>query len=214
MALRIENTFTVPAGIDAAWGTLTDVPGLVPCMPGAELTGIVDERTYKGLGRIRVGPIELAFKGEARLLEADADHRRLRMSLRGTDAKGRGNVHAEMAMSLAIDGEATRVDVTTDLVLSGAVAQYGRGAGIVREICNQFTAKFAANLAARMGTGGTACAEGEPAQPLSAIGLVAGAVKAAVTRRIAAGSERSGTSEDGAGPAGAPPADAPEKGAP
>ena len=180
MAIRIENTFVVPAPIDAAWAWLTDVPRIAPCLPGAELTEVGEGPTYKGLARVKIGPMQLAFRGEARMTDCDPATHVSRLAIRGADTKGRGNVQSEMTFALAPDGDATRVQVTTELTLSGSVAQYGRGAGLVKELCNQYAAQFAQNLAARI-AGGDAEAGG--AQPLSAIALVSGAVRAIAARK-------------------------------
>lgn len=179
MAIKVENSFVVPASLDAAWAILTDVPRIAPCMPGAEITEAVDAQTYKGLARVKVGPMQLAFSGEAKLHDLDPAARSSRMSIRGSDTKGRGNVQSEMVFSLTDEAGATRVNVVTEISLSGSVAQYGRGVGLIKEICNQFAAQFAKNLAAQIegGTGATAAA-----RPVSALGLVGGAVRAMVTR--------------------------------
>jgi hypothetical protein len=87
-----------------------------------------------------------------------------------------------MSFALVPEGDQTRVNVVTELTLTGSVAQYGRGAGLIREICNQFANQFAANLAAQIESGSESVAQGE-VKPLSAIGLVSGAVRAMVTLR-------------------------------
>jgi carbon monoxide dehydrogenase subunit G len=179
MAIKVDSTFLVPASIDDAWTILTDVPRIAPCMPGAEITEAIDAHTYKGLARVKVGPMQLAFSGEAKLHDLDPAAHTSHMSIRGADTKGRGNVHSEMVFSLAGEAGSTRVNVVTEISLSGAVAQYGRGAGLIKEICNQFAAQFAKNLAAQIESGGSAAAQ---AKPLSALGLVGGAVRAMVTR--------------------------------
>ena len=75
--MNLSHQFEIPADIDTAWGLLLDIPRIAPCMPGAELTEIVDERTYKGLARVKIGPISLQFNGEAEIVEVDdGDHRR------------------------------------------------------------------------------------------------------------------------------------------
>jgi carbon monoxide dehydrogenase subunit G len=148
--MKIENSFYVPAGVDESWKIITDVPSLVACMPGAELTEAAPDGSYRGLARVKIGPVQLQFNGEARLYDVDPQARTMKVRSRASDAKGRGNVASEMAFALAADGERTRVDVVTDLTLTGAVAQYGRGAGLIREVANQFTKDFAANLESRV----------------------------------------------------------------
>ena len=181
MAIRIENDFVVPAAIEQAWAMLTDVPRIAPCLPGAELTDVVEGPIYKGLARVKIGPMQLVFSGEARLTERDVATRVSKMSIRGSDTKGRGNVQSEMTFVLMPEGAATRVRVTTELSLSGSVAQYGRGVGIIKELCNQYAAQFAKNLATRI-EAGEADADAGEVKPLSAMALVSGAVRAMVTR--------------------------------
>ena len=176
MAVRIESHFSVPAGLDQAWAILTDVPKIAPCIPGAEVTEVVDAWTYKGHARVRIGPVELLFKGEARLHDVDVAAHTSRLTARGADSKGRGHVQSEMRFALTAHGDTTRVDVTTDIALAGSVAQYGRGVGIIRELCNQLTQQFARNLAAQI----EGRADAPASQAVSGVGLVASAVKAMV----------------------------------
>jgi len=205
MGIKVESSFVVPARIEDAWRILPDVPRIAPCMPGAEVTEVVDEHTYKGLARVKIGPMQLVFNGEARLHDLDPVAHTSHMSARGGDNKGRGSVQSEMRFSLLPEGEQTRVTVQTDIALSGAVAQYGRGAGMIKEICNQFAAQFARNLAAQVEGGGNVTAGGA-AKPVSAIGVVTGAVKAMVTRKIgSAGDARGETSAGGAEQKSTPP---------
>lgn len=148
--MKIENSFHVPAGLEESWRVITDVPTLVSCMPGAELTEVAGDGAYRGVARVKIGPVQLQFKGEARLYDLDPQAHTMKVRSRASDAKGRGTVASEMAFALVPEGERTRVDVLTDLTLSGAVAQYGRGAGLIREVANQFTRDFAANLELRV----------------------------------------------------------------
>lgn len=144
--MKIENSFHVPAKLGESWKIITDVPSLVSCMPGAELTETAADGAYRGIARVKIGPVQLQFNGEARLYDVDPRAHAMKVRARASDAKGRGTVASEMAFSLAAEGERTRVEVVTDLTLTGAVAQYGRGAGLIKEVANQFTRDFAANL--------------------------------------------------------------------
>lgn len=174
--MKIENSFHVPAGLEESWKIVTDVPALVSCMPGAELTGTADG-TYRGIARVKIGPVQLEFKGEARLHDVDPREHTLKVRSRASDAKGRGTVASEMAFALVPDGDRTRVDVATDLALTGSVAQYGRGAGLIKEVANQFTRDFAANLERLVLTRTKAAAK-----PASGIRLLFGALRAMLAR--------------------------------
>lgn len=175
--MKIENSFHVPAGLEESWQIITDVPSLVSCMPGAELTGTAPDGAYRGVARVKIGPVQLQFNGEARLYDVDPRVHAMKVRSRASDAKGRGTVASEMAFALVAEGERTRVDVVTDLTLTGAVAQYGRGAGLVKEVANQFTKDFAANLESMVLT------KAKPvSRPASGIRLFFAALRALVGR--------------------------------
>lgn len=174
--MKIDNSFHVPASVEESWKILNDVPALVSCMPGAELTAAVDG-AYRGIARVKIGPVQLQFSGEARLYEVDAAAHSMKVRSRASDAKGRGTVASEMAFALVPDGERTRVDVVTDLTLTGSVAQYGRGAGLIKEVASQFTKDFAANLE------NLVLAKTRPAaKPASGVRLLFGALRAMLVR--------------------------------
>ncbi|HET7197418.1 MAG TPA: SRPBCC family protein [Burkholderiales bacterium] len=175
--MRIENSFHVPAGLEESWQIVSDVASLVSCMPGAELTETTADGAYRGIARVKIGPVALQFNGEARLHEVDAVAHTMKVRSRASDAKGRGTVASEMALALVAEGERTRVDVVTDLTLTGAVAQYGRGAGLIREVASQFTRDFAANLESRVLTKSKTVA-----RPVSGLRLLVSALRAMIGR--------------------------------
>ena len=168
--MQIETSFTVPVPPEQAWPLLLDVPRIAPCLPGAELTETLGERRYRGRATVKVGPVQLAFAGEAEIVSIDEAARTARVVAKGADTRGRGNASASVAFMLAPDGGGTRVDVRTDLQLVGAVAQYGRAAGLLKEIANQLVKQFSDNLRAEIGAAVPAAAEatreaGPPASP-------------------------------------------------
>jgi hypothetical protein len=160
--MRLSNSFTVPADPARAWAILLDVPRIAPCMPGAELTEVVDDHTYKGNARVRVGPVSLAFAGTAEITAIDEGARKAHVRARGSDAKGRGGAEAEVDFAMRDADGATQVDIVTELTLSGSVAQYGRAAGLIEEIARQIIDQFAANLREMVAAGG-----GAPDSPAS-----------------------------------------------
>jgi uncharacterized protein len=164
--MQLSNRFDVPLPVEAAWPLLLDVPRMARCMPGAALTETVDERTYRGTVTVKLGPVRLDFAGEARIDELDVAARQAKVSARGNDTKGRGNAVATVTFRLAPEGEGTRVDIETDLQLVGTVAQYGRGAGLIKQIANQLVGEFAANL--RRELAAPPPAEPMPAEPTPA----------------------------------------------
>jgi uncharacterized protein len=146
VGIKIENSFAVPASIEEAWKVLVDVPRVVPCMPGTELTEMFDERRFRATARLRVGPIELLFKGEGELYDVNAAACTARLRAKGADTKGRGAFQSQMEFALTSQGPETLVRVGSDLTLSGSVAQHARGAGVVKEMAQQLAGRFARNL--------------------------------------------------------------------
>jgi uncharacterized protein len=144
--MKIDTSFTVPVPPDAAWPLLMDVPRIAPCMPGASLTEDLGDRRYKGQAVVKVGPVQLQFAGEAQITQVDEAARTARVVAKGADTKGRGSASANVDFTLVPEGGGTRVSVVTDLNLVGSVAQYGRAAGLLKEIANQIVKQFADNL--------------------------------------------------------------------
>ena len=179
--MKIENSFHVPAGLDESWKIISDVASLVSCMPGAELTQVAPDGAYRGIARVKIGPVQLQFNGEARLYDVDPRSHSMKVRSRASDVKGRGTAASEMAFALVPEGARTRVDVVTDLTLTGAVAQYGRGAGLIKEVASQFTKEFAANLASRLAAGPSA-AQAPAQKPVSGLRLCLAALRAMLGR--------------------------------
>ena len=144
--MEFDNTFEVPLPPAEAWPVLMDIQRIAPCMPGAQLTEVVDERTYKGNIGVRLGPVALTFAGLVKFEEIDNANRTARVKAQGTDAKGRGGANAAAAFRLEPAGAGSKVLVHTDLTLSGAVAQYGRGVGMIQATAAQLMKQFADNL--------------------------------------------------------------------
>ena len=168
--MEINNTFIVLLPPAEAWAVLMDIQGIAPCMPGASITEVVDDKTFKGKVSVRLGPVALTFDGIAQFEEIDDAGHQARVSARGTDPKGRGGAAAKVNFTLVPDGEGSRVDIHTDLQLSGSVAQYGRGAGMIADLASQLVGQFATNLNARLTARGAAAELAtESPQPAAAV---------------------------------------------
>jgi len=167
--MKLENSFEVPAPPETAWDLLMDVPRVVPCMPGAELTETVDENAWKAKMDVKLGPVALAFATDVTRDEADEAAKRVKLGARAREMKGRGGARATVESTLSPHDGGTRIDIVTDLALSGAVAQYGRG--MVEDVSSQLVGQFADCLKAQLGTQEEAQAavteSGKPVQGLS-----------------------------------------------
>jgi len=125
-----------------------DVPRVIPCMPGATLTETIDDSNWKAKMNVKLGPISLTFDTDVAREEADEAARRAKLSAKARESRGRGAAQATIESSLfALDG-GTRVEVATDLMLTGAVAQYGRG--IVEDVSQQMVKSFSDCLKAQL----------------------------------------------------------------
>ena len=144
--MEIKNSFTVSSDIKTSWNILLDIERIAPCMPGAELTAVIDDTHYKGNAKLRVGPVSLTFSGEAEITEVDEVNFTAKVHAKGNDTKGRGAADAYVVFALSEDGEQTRVDVSTQLNLSGSVAQYGRASGLIDAIASHIISDFTDNL--------------------------------------------------------------------
>ncbi len=144
--MEFENEFEVPVPVDQAWDILMDIERIAPCVPGAELTEVVDKDTYKGKISVKLGPVALTFNGQTTFEEINVGDHGATLKAQGTDAKGRGGAHAIVTFQMTPSEKGTRVEIQTNLQLSGAVAQYGRGVGMVKDLSQQIISQFASNL--------------------------------------------------------------------
>ena len=140
--MEFDNSFEVPLPPPEAWAILMDIQRIAPCMPGAELTEVVDASTYKGKIAVRLGPVALTFAGTVKFEGVDAANYTAKVKAQGSDAKGRGGAHAEASFRLEPIPDGSRVLVHTNLTLSGAVAQYGRGVGIIQSTAGALIQQF------------------------------------------------------------------------
>ena len=142
--MEFENSFEVPLPVAEAWIVLMDIERIVPCVPGAELTEVVDKDNFKGKVSVRLGPVALTFAGRAEFEERDDQTFSARVKAQGSDSKGRGGANADVTFRLISAGDAaTSVEIHTNLQLSGSVAQYGRGVGMITQVASQIIDKFA-----------------------------------------------------------------------
>ena len=141
---KLLNEFTVNRSIDHAWAVLTDVERIAPCLPGAQLQEIEGD-VFRGVVKVKLGPISTAFKGQATFVERDDTNHRAVLKGEGRDTGGKGNADALITAQLeSVTESSTKVVVTTELHITGKVAQFGRG--IMGDVSEKLMALFANNL--------------------------------------------------------------------
>jgi uncharacterized protein len=158
--MKLDNEFTVGVPIGQAWGVLTDLELIAPCMPGAQLTGVTDG-VYTGKVKIKVGPVTAEYAGTAHFAEKDEEAYRAVIEARGRDSRGNGNASAVISARLQPNGTSTLVNVSTDLTIAGRIAQFG--SGMIREVSAKLLGQFVECLEGRLGGASPASAELSPA---------------------------------------------------
>lgn len=142
--MEINNSFEVKAPLDVAWATLTDLARIAPCLPGATLTSIEGD-IYKGHVTVKVGPIVAKFGGQAIFQERNDTEHRAVLKGEGRDTTGKGNASAIITAQLeVVDASTTRCTVSTDLTITGKIAQFGRGA--LADVSDKLLKQFVVNL--------------------------------------------------------------------
>jgi hypothetical protein len=192
--MLIEDSFTVRTPVDRLWAFIQDVERIAPCMPGAELTEVIDDRTWKGKVHVKFGPVQMAFAGTVVMEERDDSAHRAKLSAKGTEQRGKGVASAKVESWLEPAGDAgTTVHIRSDLTITGAAAQLSRG--LLPEVSKLLTKQFADCLETKLNeqpdvapTVTEAEAEPVPAATPKAVGgfgLGVRALWAAITRFVA-----------------------------
>lgn len=144
--MKIDNEFFVPTPIEQTWQTLLDVPGIVGCVPGAELIAQESDTAFKGRVSVKLGPVALKFNGTAIIEEVDQDTHTALIRANGADQQGRGSAGTVTKMQVGPAEGGSTVTLETELQLSGLVAQYGRASGVIQAVSSTIISQFADNL--------------------------------------------------------------------
>jgi uncharacterized protein len=161
--MEFDNSFEVPLSPAQAWSVLMDIPRIAPCMPGAEVTEVVDPQNFGGKISVRLGPVALAFAGRVQIDSIEEANHSARVKAQGNDAKGRGAANATATFRIEPTAVGSKVLIHTDLMLSGAVAQYGRGVGMIQATAAQIINQFAGNLRSQLAQQAAVPAPARPA---------------------------------------------------
>ena len=144
--MDLQNSFVVPADIETTWKALLDIHRIAPCMPGAVLTASEGD-TFEGTVKVKLGPVTMTYGGTARFVETDEANGRAVIDASGKESRGSGTAKALVTTQLVAESPtSTRVEVVTDLVVTGKPAQFGRG--VMQDVAGRIIDPFAANLSA------------------------------------------------------------------
>jgi len=196
VALRIEKTFQVKEPLDKVWSFLSDPRKVAVCVPGAQITEQVDEKTYKGAISVKVGPSVTDYKGEVTIVRLDPQNHEIEILGKGQDVRGRGSASMKMTGKLrALDGGGTEVTSISELNVVGILAQLG--SRVITEVSNIMFAEFTRNFQTQLEGLATASqpAAEATAKPISAISLAWQAIKELFGRLKLALSSRTRTDQ-------------------
>ena len=157
--MELKNDFHVSVPIDVAWRVLTDLERIAPCMPGAELQEVEGDE-YRGIVKVKVGPISAQYKGSARFVEKDDDQHRAVLLAEGRDSRGQGNASATVTATATPDPDGTTVSIVTELSITGKVAQFGRS--VMGDVSTKMLGEFADRLEADVLSQGAGSEPNEP----------------------------------------------------
>lgn len=149
--MELNNEFRVGVSVPEAWKVLTDVERIAPMLPGAQLQEIEGDE-YRGVVKVKVGPITAQYKGAATFVERDEAAGKVVLKATGRDTRGQGNASATITATMTPDGDGTKVTVATDLTVTGKVAQFGRG--VLAEVSAKLIGQFVDALEADLASGG------------------------------------------------------------
>lgn len=200
--MRLEHDFQVASPIETVWNLLLDIERVAPCLPGGEVSEKIDDRHYRANVKISLGPMQLTYRGEIEISEADESERRTVMAAKANETRGQGTARATITTQLAPDNGGTRASVVTDLQLTGRVAQMGRG--IVEDVSKRLMGQFAeclaeraaaegaggeeARAAAREGAAPSSAAPSQAAKPIGGLSLLVGVILSKTRRLFGRGS--------------------------
>jgi uncharacterized protein len=173
--MNLEHEFRVDVPIEQTWTVLLDLERIAPCMPGAQLQEVEGDE-YRGIVKVKVGPITAQYKGAARFVEVDEAEHWAVIKAEGRDTRGQGNASATITARLMVDGDGTKVQVSTDLTVTGKVAQFGRG--VMADVSSKLLGQF------------VECLERDVLAPGSAPAPTAESTEPAADRADAAGGVR------------------------
>ena len=189
--MKLEHDFDVPASPQQTMALLLDAERVVPCMPGATLTEVVDDRTWKAKMEVKLGPVGMQFLVDVTLLDRDDAAHTVRLGVSGRDTRGKGGAEGAVDSVLTPAGSGTSVAMTTDLRFSGQVAQLGRP-GVVQDVSNKLVDQFAECVKAQLSASPdeAAAAVVGAQKPVSGFSLAVAALVSAIKRLFGRGDGR------------------------
>jgi carbon monoxide dehydrogenase subunit G len=178
--MQLENSFQVSASPDRVFEYLLDINRVVGCVPGAELSEVVDPSTFKGKVKVKVGPISVAYNGTARISERSESDRSAVLVDEGRETTGQGTAKATARMTVEPAADGSTVRIVTEYHIAGRVAQFGRG--VMEDVSKRIVREMADCIKANLESVPTA--QPGPSSPDTAMNSVATHQPVATARQI------------------------------
>ena len=149
--MDLTHRFTVPTSVDETWAHFQDIQSVAECFPGATVTS-VEDGTFQGSCKVKLGPIALVYNGSGTFVEKDEAEHRFVVDAKGKDRRGNGTAGAKVTLTMADADGSTDVVVVTDLAITGKPAQFGRG--VMQDVSDKLLGQFVSCLETRLAGGG------------------------------------------------------------
>ncbi len=159
MVMELRHEFTVPATIDETWTAFNDIESVAACFPGATVSSVEDD-TFTGSCKVKLGPIALVYNGTGTFVEKDETAHRMVIDAKGKDKRGNGTAGAHVTASMVAEGSSTKVEVLTDLNITGKPAQFGRG--VMQDVSDKLLGQFTQCLEQKVGGSAGSDTSGTP----------------------------------------------------
>ena len=141
--MDLTHEFTVPTSVEETWNSFLDIGSMAECFPGAQVTSAEGD-TFTGTVKVKLGPIAMVYAGSGTFVEKDEAARRLVVEAKGRDKRGNGTAGANATLTMAAEGTGTKVEIVTDLAVTGKPAQFGRG--VMQDVSDKLLGQFVACL--------------------------------------------------------------------
>jgi carbon monoxide dehydrogenase subunit G len=182
MAVKIENTFHVVQPIEMAWALLSDPRRVVTCVPGAQITEVIDDRNFKGTISLKVGPSVTDYKGQVHIERLEPEHYEIEMVCKGQDVRGKGSASMVMiGKLLTLSDGTTEVTAVSEVNVIGLLAQLG--SRMIQDVSGVIFKDFVKRFQQQLeNANGEAIDPNAKAEPVQAVRVVGSAIGQAVRR--------------------------------
>lgn len=167
MAIEIKESFQVAAPIEKVWSFMKNPESLAACMPGASLARMIDDRSFVGAVKLKVGAITAAYEGTMTFTKLDDAAHELTL-LAEAKEKGGGTVSGTISANLrALPDGGTDVRCESSVDLTGRIVQVGRGMieGVSKQVIQKFVTAVKTSLETAEAAAAEAGAAAETATP-------------------------------------------------